>query len=437
MPTVNSSHITSVAIHYEQTIAQPPGYVATTAPAGTAAGWAGDEGTNTDRVRVLEADPSFLQQSAIEDNRLKSRVFAKDVPIFGLRNADGGSIQVVLHGAEVETSAASQVAETGLMRILKHGLGGLQRGNTTAVAAAPSSDVSFDVDAATNIVEGALIAVADADDSERLYPARVLTVSGASLTTDQDLPFAAVIAENDEVHAVATAYIDQDALVNPADANATTVSFLIEKGSNVWAGVGGALQIDSLEFPRHDQPRINVSLMAAAAYPPGDLAPTSPTWTGTITGDPGLSVGADTKMYVQDKGTTTVNCVDVLGSVKVTLGVPKVPIDTVTECDAGMQGRAGYTTRPGDTIIEFNVLIDSANQDDWDTTTAKTVRYFQVGPPGSCWAVVAPNCYLMESPKFGDENESVVQTLRYICHEDESYSTDTELTRSKILIGLY
>jgi hypothetical protein len=436
MPTVNSSHPITFAVHYEQTIAQPPGYAAVTAPAGQAANWASDEGTNTDRLRVIEADPAFIRQSAIEDPRLQSRIFAKDTPIKGLRNSDGGSFSIGLTGSESVTTATNQVTETAFMRLLEHCWGGLLRGTATEVAAAPSSDVSYDVDAATGMDEGAIVFVADTDSAAKLYPQRILTLSGTSITTDQDLPFA--IAENDVVHPAACIFIDQDALANPADAASSTVSVHIEKAGQSWDAVGCQIQVDSIEFPRNDVPRLNMSIFAAAGYAPGDLSVGEVTWTGSVTGAAGLGIGADTKVHLQDKGTTTTACLDVV-SMTVTPGVPVVPYDTVTECDAGMQGRAGYGTKPEDCIIELQCFVDTGHQDDWDTTQARVIKIYQVGPAGSAWCVMAPEAYLLEPPTYSEANEAGMMTLRFICHEDDSLdatASDTNLSRSKLILAL-
>ena len=429
-----SSHGTTFAVFYETTPGQPPGYVALTTPQGTAAGWASAEGSTADRHRVHEADPSWLRRSNIEDPAVTPRVFAKNVPIAGLRTADGGSAVITLHGSEASTADSSQVSETSLMRILKHCLGGLKRGYTTDVAAAPTSTVDYSITSATGLEAGMFVGLEDADATGLVWPQRVLTISGTAITTDRVAPF--TIAVNDVVHAAATAYIDTDALTNVDDADYQTVSILIQKNEGTpWLGVGGKMQLDSIEFPRNEVPRLSLSLYSSAAYAPGSDSISAPTWTGTVQGDSGNAVGARTYLYIQTFGSTTANCYDA-ESVAVEVGVPVVPIDTRTQCDE-LEGRAGYTTEAADTILSATVLLDTSWASGFDATTAYTVTYCRVGPAGDTWVVQLPKAYLKEAPTYADASGTQWHSLQFVAHEDAitTGSTD-ELIKSKLLIGV-
>lgn len=423
----HSSHPVTFAVFYETTPGTPPA---------DAAAWAAAEGTTADRMRVIDVNHAPIRQAAVVDPNLKDRIFGKDVPIKGLRNADGSNVVIKLHGTESTTAAASQVTETALMRLLEHTFGGLSRGYSSAITSVVS-DTSFTLTTTTDADPGNFYALEDDSDTGRLFPVRVLTAAAGAITVDLDVPW--TVDTSDVAHACAVLYIDDQALMNPSDASATTTSLLVQRANALWQAAGCKFQVDSIEFPRGDVPRMTFSVFAAYAQPYGDGAPSAPTWTGTITGAAGLVVGADTKVYIEDKATASANFIDVI-SATVTPGIPVVPQDTITEITNNMQGRAGYGTQPGDTIIEIQVYLSTDWQDDWDTTQAKIIRVFQVAPAGSGWFAHASEAYLMEPPEYAVSNEAGVYTLRYICHEDrslDSTATNVDRARSKLCVGMY
>jgi len=439
--SANSIHARTLAVYYETTPGQPPGFVSTTLPGGTAAGWAAAEGTTAFRMYHIEALPAPLRQSMIEDPRVTERVFKQFEMIDGLRNADGLSIVVGLTGTGATTAPTATATATGLSRLLGHCLGGTHLGDSSLLDTTVTSDTDYDVVTFANAIHGSMFALADDAAPGRAFPQRILTTDGAgNVTTDQDVPFTA--ATSDVANAVVVNYIDPDALVNPSDANASFVSVLIEEAGFAWEGVGGALTLDSVEFPRNDVPRLTVSGQFSNVFPPADGSPGLVTWTGTITGEAGIAVGADTKLHIQDKGTTATQCFDVVGAVTLTPGVPRTRIEATTECDENLQGTAGYTTAPEDTILEVPVVLDPTQwQDGFDADQRYNVKYYQVGPAGSGWVVQLPDAELMEAPEFGEANEIGIYTLRFKGHEDESMDAlspaNPELARSKFVIGQF
>jgi hypothetical protein len=68
------------------------------------------------------------------------------------------------------------------------------------------------------------------------------------------------------------------------------------------------------------------------------------------------------------------------------------------------------------------------------------VRLFQVAPAGSGFFVHASRAILNESPEQGDGNETKIQTLRFVCHEDrtlDATASNLDRARSKLILGLY
>lgn len=424
---LNSSEIREVAVFYEATQGTP--HV-------NAAAWAADEGTDTHRHRVTEFDPAFIRQAAVEDPDLVEHLAEQRDPIKGLKNADGGSMGTKLYGAEVATTLGSQMTRTALLRLLEHSLGGLVLGNTSVVDATVTNNLAYEIALPTNIDEGQIIAVEEAANPGRIYHQRVLSADGATpqaITLDTEVPF--TIAPGDAVPAVGTVFIDVDALTT-GGVNYSSVSVLIDVNGTVWQVSGGHFQCDTLTFPRGEAPRGQFSLLSAKAFPPGDGAPTSPVWTGTIQGGSGKAVGRLTQLNQAVYQTPANDCINII-SATLNCGVPIEPLDTVTECDVNMEGRAGYRCGRVKPTFEIQAFLDTDHQDDWDLTSELTLKYEHQGPEGQSWVVYLPKAVLMEPPEPAMEG-SKLHTLRYLCKRDDQIVTPTNeaMATSNFLIGI-
>lgn len=424
--TAVSSHPVQHAIFYETTFATPPA---------NAAAWASGEGTTVDRFRCLTAmDTGSMRQASVQDTRLKASFQDEDNPIPGLRNVEVGGLSVVLHGAESETSDTSQVSETGFMRLLEHVTCGLSRGTSSVVDVTVNSDTDFDVTGSPGLDEGLFFWIEDANGDGTCEPVRVLTTSSSNITIDRAPNF--TVAQGDKMHGAVQAYIDENALTDWTDANASTVSMLLERFGTSWTMIGGVLQLDTIELPRGDQPRLNLSSMFCQVEPPGDSGGVDPTWTGAVQGDAGLPVGVKTKVHVQDVGTTTRNVLDVISGT-VNWGFPRARAETITEATDNAEGTAGYTAEKAQTTIELEVLIDTDHQDDWDTSQEKIVTIWQQAAAGDCWAIHASRAVLMEAPETGEAGQNGRMTLRFMCKPDTiTGATNTDRAKSRIQIVL-
>lgn len=427
MPTISTFHESTFAFFIETTEGQPPGYTVSL-PYGTAAGWASAEGTTAHRMRHFEADPTYIKNNIVEDPALVDSVFATNAPILGLGPVDGGAIVLGLHGQGAATSAASQITETALMTFLEHALGGLARGNTTAVAPSPTSDVVFDVDAVTNLAAGQLVAMEDAGATGVLYSGLITDVSTLQLTLDEAPNF--TVAENDNVHAVATLYPDASAL-QAGNGSYTTSSLYYQKGSHIWEAVGCKVQLDSISMARGEQPKLNFTAFAAEAFPPSGTGLSAPSWSGSVQGAAGLTVGAKTVLRISDNASSAYVCVDAL-SFEFEAGVPVVPLDTATQCNDNMEGRAGYTTQPADTTLTATVFLDTAWQDDFDSLTDVEVTIEQQSAAGKFWCIKLPLASIMDV-EYAQEGASNMHTLRFKARER---SGSTAITKAKFLIGI-
>lgn len=434
MANPSTIHESTFAFYVESTPGQPPGWTSSL-PYGTAAGWTSASSSgDAPRMRHFEADPTYLRPSVIADPAMVDSTYQKNAPIPGISSVEGGAIALGLHGSEAATAGASQVSQTDLMTLLEHSLGGIHRSNTTAVASSPTSGVEFDVDSATNITPGCLIALEDADATGELYAQRVLTVSSTSLTGDELPNF--TIAEDDVVHAVATLY-PHAANLMAGDSDYTTLSLFYQKGDKRWLGTGCKLQLDGITMARNELPLLNFSAWAANAFPPSSNSISAPTWTGSVSGIPGLPVGAKTTVRISDAGTSAYTCVDVV-SMEFEAGVPVVPLPTVTQCQGEMEGRAGYVTGPGDTVLTVQVYLAAGWQDDFDGVQNMEVTIEQRSEAGKFWCLKLPLCNLMESPEYGQSDEVSLHTLKFLAREPSNVTNGSypELAKAKFLLGL-
>lgn len=425
-PAMHNQHRTSIGFAIESTQG--------TTPADASAWATALAGANGGRVFVEELDPTFIRgDAAVANVDMEERVFSKKAPHKGLPTADGGSMVMRVWGSGHTYEAGTQVPATLQGTLLTHCLGGGARGNDTAVDTdGVTTQTEFTLADVTNLAAGQIIAFEDADDPGKLHPAQILEIVGTDIVIDREMPF--TVAVGDKVYGTEMAYIDQAALTNPQDSNYTTLSLLIQKGPNCWMTGGSHLSLDEIRLERGMQPKVAMGINAAQGYPPGAGAPSVPTYTDTIEGYADVAaIGRRTRCFVQTYGVTTYNAESV-HSVTITPGVPVIGVDTVTEVDDGMPGRAGYRTEPADTIIELVVVNADAWQTRWANRTEFCFTYYQVSAGGYCWAIHAPRCKVMESPEPMFEGVNLYR-VRLQPADDEDGTG--ELGKSKIVIARY
>lgn len=392
------------------------------------------------RIRHIASvlDPAGLQQSVVEDERSQTRVFAHNTKVKGLRGVQQ-PVGLYLTGSGAVTADGDQIAETDLMTILEHALGGLHRSNSTVLDGGGHTTTVINVEDATNIIEGCLIAVSDTSAGTPPVVRRVLDVSTLAITLDEALPFTPV--DDDVVHGMATAYIDETVLVDSNGSGGPfTFSWLVQKGLpnalENWQLQGCKLQLDSLSLPRGELPSIAGTIFAASFERPG-VAP-SPTWTAAPSGSAPVSIGPNCEIQLQTVGTTTANHVQV-SEFSVSIGVPVVPIETVTEVDNNMEGIAAYCTQPADTMITMGIVpMASSHWADFDADTFKLVRWTKLASPGQIFTIQASNCEIAAQPKRGVQNASSRVDLELRAHAPAEITgaSNQALVTSKILIGV-
>lgn len=392
------------------------------------------------RIRHLAevVNPAGLQQAVVEDMRSHTRVQGLNNKIKGLRGVQQ-PIGLYLTGSGATTDDGDQIAETDLMVILEHALGGLHRSNSTTLDGGGHTTTIVNVTAATNIVEGCLIAIQDASAGTPPVVRRVLDVSTLAITLDEALPFTPV--DGDVVHGMATVYIDENILVDSNGAGGPyTLSWLIQKGlANAlenWQLQGSKLQLDSITLPRGELPSVSGTIFAASFERPG-VAP-SPSWTVAPSGSAPVSIGANCEVQFATVGSTAANHIQV-AEVTIQIGVPVIPTETVTEVDSNMEGVASYCTGPADTMVTLGIVpMATSHWADFDADTMKLLRWTKLANPGQIFTIQMSNCEIASMPKRGIQNATSRADVELRAHPPAEITgaSNQALVTSKIIIGI-
>ncbi len=429
MTALQNSHQTNVAFNFEgSTIGAVPV---------DAAAWVTALATTAFRMYVETCDPAFiLGAAAVPNADMQTRVGEAQPPHLGLETADGGSIVSRLWSTGETFSTGVQVTENALGRLLGHALGGSSRGSHATITTV-TSQLILEVDDIGDLAVGQMIGGQDfttpAAFANRGFPAVITAIDGMEITLDRVMPF--TWAVGDHVIGADTSFYDQAALTNPDDANSSTLSILIQKGTNVWVAGGAHLALESISMERGMQPKLNWPVLAAKGYPPGVTgAVTAPAWTGTIEGGADVrAIGRDTHCRLATFGATTTSEIEIF-SAALSVGCPVLAQDGVTELNAGSPGRIGYRTEPADTTVTIVVALTDGEQTKWTAGTLCTLTYSQTAAIGVCWAVHLQKCFLMGPPKpmVADANK-----YELVFKATDVTTGATELANSKILIARF
>lgn len=418
----------SLAFYIEST----PG----TGPANAAA-WNTAMGSLTTGGRVRHiaesVDPSSFVQTMLEDMRsFDDSVMDHSQKVLGIKGGVDFSSDHYLHGLEVTTADATQAAATALSTVLAHVLGGSQRTNRTAISAGSSTTAT--VASTTNITLGSIVAIVDTSAGDGIaYPRRVTDITGSVLTFDEALPF--TIASGDICHAAITLFFDEDELENP-----TTWSWLLSKGRTGsvanWEARGTASGLESIELGRNGLPIAKLKHLVASYATPEALSEV--TWSDlTPDGAAPQHVGTRTTVWLQDYGTTTANGQHA-SEFKFSPGGTPVPIDTLTEVETGMPGRAGYSIDSDDSMIDLTVVpLANAHFTAHLAGTLKTVRLAKNAAPGLGWCVGFPRCEIAATPSHAAVGPVRGQKLSLRALRDTTTVATTQLWRSRAYIALF
>lgn len=382
-------------------------------------------------------DPNFegVQQGSIENANYRQRALATREKVHALRNCTV-SFGVYAHGRGGTSVAEGSQATTDYQAaLMQNAWGGVQLGYRANIAAG-STATSVNVAAGTggNFPDGSAMFLCDASDGNRGRFVVVLDRSTDALALKVACPFGSPDAA-DTGGAVIVHYFDTDALVNQADANYITQSFLAfgELSDDVIQVSGGKCNLTAIEgIAPGEAPVLRFEVLCATH---DNDAVTAPTGFTDPDGEAPVVAATGSDTYVSIVAYGTEELVDVEAqSVTITPGVAS----QLVPCVGGVEGRSGYTlTGFDDTMIEIVVDYDDAWATGWESGTQYHVMVQVGSTAGSAIGWYAPRVELAEDPQRTVSTDLVTCTLKFRCLEDTATTTETgdrlEQFRSKLL----
>jgi hypothetical protein len=278
-------------------------------------------------------------------------------------------------------------------------LGGDARSYSTTCGVGNLSTTTFDPALTTDIDEGMWLAIADADDANRLFFTQCASWDGTTWTSDVVLPFTP--ASGDVLHGVEANYIDSSVLIDGV--NGDTRAWLVQKGvagsRECFLFTGTKAEFASLTLGRGTPAMLGINVHYAKHTGPDDQAEV--TLATSVAGKPPAIVGGDACFWMENDGTTT-RTLHKVNELTLTPGVPVLPQNTITTHNANTPGLSGWTTGPSDTLLNLNLLeVTTTWWDDWQADTKQVCRYENTGSAGNAFGLHMSRAQIVETPKRG------------------------------------
>ncbi len=418
------------------------GFYAETTPCVAPASWAND----ATWIEHISCDISGVKQVLVTDPTLEARLFAvgNRKARKGLRNC-AMSVGVKLHGVGVQTSDATQVAQTYLGSILQHCMGGVHRGTRHAVV--DGDGVEVELAAVTGVIPGCVLAFEDTTsptEEGKLHPRTVLAVDAGTkvVTLDVALPF--TVAAGDIAWPAITPYLVSSTLVD-AFAGPTTWQWFVRKAASgtdqLWTVEGSVASMKVAGPGRGALPSLTHDVMGCNfRHGAGDgLTNPSPT---VFQGQAQLSMGLDIICIIGEYNDDTLVTHDAT-NFSFEPGFTRVRVETATEKIARTQGTATYSVAPGDTKFSVTVTpYSSAFYDGLEEGKEYTIKLYQPGDgsgAGKGWALCIGRAQLIETPARADLNENHAVNLVFKAMEADNCTggSNEDLEKTRFTLALF
>lgn len=373
-----------------------------------------------DQIVRTEVSPEFVRQRVKQtqptETALSNVTFPFSKYITGL-----GSV----------LAAGTTATSTELTRILVNALGGVHYTETCTLAGGGHTTTVVNVDDASTLAVGAIIAWEDSDGL--LHPRVITDVSGLAITLNWALPSTPNDAEL--MRGGATIYIDEDVITDTSSNLSSTFSACIQKGANASAGWevrGCKAELSGLSFSRNEYPTAEFSVQGMSfTDPSGGPSPDLPT---VAFANPQV-IGPDSQIIITDAGTTALTTV-CNGDLTVEPGVPVVPLECMADNLGDTEGIGLFSTAPADTLINVDIFPYATS---WHTDKAadtnKQVGVIKNGGSGNCFAFIAQNCEIQTvTPGTGDFTSSDLQ-LRAVELNPTTATTALQRSVFRLFIG--
>lgn len=373
---------------------------------------------------------SSIETQEFTPDQVRRRFFETDRSQSGLSNVDV-PFQSYFTGRGEALADGVTATDTALSQLVENCLGGVALTATRTLAGGGHSPTVVNVDDATTLAVGAVIAWEDADG--RLHPRVITNIAVLAVTLNTALP--STPSDGDLMRGGATLYIDEDVIGDTSSNLGSTLSGVIQKGSNGSAGweVNGAkAELTGINFERNGFPLLDFTLFCARHTDPS--AGPDPDFPTASFPNPQI-VGPDSSIIVENAGTSTLTNV-CNGTVAVTPGVPVSPLECMADNLDDMEGIGLWSTSPADTLVEVDIYpFTSAWYTDKAAETNKQVAVIKHGSSGDCFAFFAQNCEIQTVVAGDEEFTSSNLTLRAVEHNPATATTALERSKFRLFLG--
>lgn len=381
---------------------------------------------------IMESlDLSAFKQTVIEDERSQEDVQAGEVVILGIKGGVEFSHEEYATGLEDPAAAGDPVVPNEIATYLTHCMGGAFFSNTTTATGGTTTTaiLTDDTDCAIGchfwIVQGG-----------RRYLRRVTEFDGGTntITIDEAMPNA--VANGDVILGAATIYFDEDAL-NDSSIGPTTWSWLLSQGRGSarehWEANGCKSFVESISLSRNAAPKLTFKTLVASFDTPDDLS--DPSWTTDPEGAAPVAIGPRTSCSLCDYGSTTASPIHAV-EVAIKPGGQPSPIDTTTEVETGMPGRAGYGLTKDKSTATVKTIFDSARLADFTASQLLNFKWWRDGGEGRLFGVQMSRCHIRETPTTSPAGPSMGLDLELEALKDLATVDTTDLARTRLAVVL-
>jgi hypothetical protein len=400
------------------------------------ADWAADGQS----IRHMDLDLTPFKETMLEDMRSRLAISRdREAPIPGIKGSVEFPFSIYLTGAEDTAITGEQLLESTTATVIGKGMGGIRRAQSQTVAVAgATSTLVVETVVSTGLVVGDFVQMADSNGV--MHQRRVTAIAaggvGQILTLHRALPFTP--ADGSLVVGCITLHIDED-VKEDSQVGPYTWSFLGEIGRQASTArrateaVGCEVMIESIELSRNGLPMVKFKVLVGSFET--SESTTSPTWTDAPTGAAPVPIGPRSRVFLQDRGTTT-NATLNVSSFEIDPGLPAVRVETMTEDTTGLPGTYGYTLGDAPCTVKFNIVPHTNDHlDDFAARTERHLQFERLAPAGQAWSIYFPRVVHNERSSPADANGMLGQSLSFEALHDDDMTTDVSMSRMVIVLG--
>lgn len=402
-------------------------------PPADAATWA-SEGTSIRHV-AGSVDLSSLVASMIEDQRSQLNISDYDPWIIGIEG--GGTPEVptdyYLHGTGQSPADGSPVTADALHTLGAHSWGGGALGTSDNLVT-DGAHTSTAIELTDTLADGSWVGLDDPTTGLRHLRRIESSADGAEGRLHQlhrELPWTP--DDGETALGCAVTYLDEDILEDSSQ-GPYTLSYLWERGRGAqrrtWLGRGCKTSITGIRLARNELAMLSTTTRVGSYLTP-ESAPV-PSWSNSIEGSAGSVVGPRTRVWLQDRGTTTDSTVQV-SAFELDPGLLSAPIETQTSDATNMPGLFGYILQRGSCSLSLSVVPHADGPlTDFGNRTEKSIQWERTTAGAGAWCVYLPRATYSGTPALADVSTALGQQLQFTGHHDDNLST--ALGRSRAVI---